>query len=150
MSNKYNYEDRGLFEEMLKDAKYSEVTVQVYASALVNPKATAHTQAKKLWIKLMDGMPLPTWDKVLENSPNRPSGLSYNVGDRNQIELPEDEPSEDVPSNDESPVEESKPTTDLDFLRLVLSKADILNTVMEMPVDDDTKRKIITVLLEDK
>ena len=149
MSNKYNYEDRDLFEEMLKDAKYSEVTIQVYASAVVNTKATAHEQAKKLWNKLM-GLPLPTWDKVLENSPNRPSGLSYNVGDRNQIELPEDKSSDDDSSENEIPVEESKPTTDLDFLRLVLSKADILNTVMEMPVDDDTKRKIITVLLEDK
>lgn len=140
MSNKYEYEDRELFESVLVDLGYSDVTVQVYASAIVNPKATAHTQAKSLWVKHMEGLPLPTWHKVQDSS-NRPSGLSYKSGERATIDHSDD--TRDVP------VKESKPTTDLEFLRLVLSKHEILTTIMEMPVDDDTKRKIITVILED-
>lgn len=144
--SKYDYQDRDIFESVLRDENYSPVTIQVYASAVCNPDATAHPQAVNLWKKLMEGIPLPEWDAL--NSPaNRPTGLSYNVGEKRspeRFDKPVDDKTEDVV---EIPVQGNS-LTDLDWVRMILNKHEILTTVMNMPVDDDTKRKIISVLLE--
>ena len=96
----YNYPERANFLKALIAAGYTELTSSAFATGIVNPKGSAFTRARELWLEHMNGKPYPgsnyTAEKQSEEN-DTPPKANFNVN-------------EDVPSSAGPPFPEGELT----------------------------------------